>query len=511
MTQRNLVSSQMMQANVQNAWSDNSYRITANTIQNLGKDIFDYNKQNEAIAFQRLDLEAQKLQNEQLEQIKIADSQEKITQIEADFNKNLHETFGKNKWGKKWLEARGQNFIAANSIDVQKLSTIKKEEFTLLETDKTLNAYADEISLSNPDKANALVNQAHLMIDNLSLTPTKKYDLKTGFTKKWVSAMVDNNTDMAINLLSDNGKLSDISQIERQDYLQKANTLKIAKQKEALSLKNLEEKQNKLTNDRKISELKVGLLTSKYTIKDIEQAKIDGVFDLSPKEYYNSYAIISKKGEDKNKNISNPEVLKTLKQGIIDNVIGEDDIVNARLKDEISASDAKEFLSLLKTKNENKKDSSDNLRNIINLIGNGKIQSFNDLTTYYTDNDIDYETFNKAWSYLKETNNNAANKKKELETLNEEESFKAITKMIDNNEITSVDEINDLYQNSKIARKTWNDAVSYMEKRDEKVKSRKKELETLNEEESFKAITEMIDKNEITSVDEINDLYHAKE
>ena len=60
MVQRNLISSAMQEANVQNTWQNAAvYKTAANIMADSGQKLASYADQQEEAAFQRLDLEAQ--------------------------------------------------------------------------------------------------------------------------------------------------------------------------------------------------------------------------------------------------------------------------------------------------------------------------------------------------------------------------------------------------------------------------------------------------------------------
>ena len=145
---RNLIGSQMMQANVQNLWRPVVPEETAAALQETAGVIAQQHKEQEKAAFERLSLEAAKMQQEELEQIKLATTADVISALEADFQNKLKQQFAADKWGKKWLEKRGDVFFSGHSVDVARARAAKEEELTILETDKVLKSFADEAALT---------------------------------------------------------------------------------------------------------------------------------------------------------------------------------------------------------------------------------------------------------------------------------------------------------------------------------------------------------------------------
>ena len=131
---RTLVSSQMQAANVRSAWRAPDY---GGLLKDMAEGLEKYHKAEKDAAFKRLDIEASKMQMQELEQIRLADSNEAIPEIENSFKQNLNNTFGQDNWGKQWLKERGELFLSANSRDVMKASIGKQHELYTLEMNKT--------------------------------------------------------------------------------------------------------------------------------------------------------------------------------------------------------------------------------------------------------------------------------------------------------------------------------------------------------------------------------------
>lgn len=198
---KTLVSSQMQAANMQSPWRAPDI---GGVIANATKVGMQYYEAEKDAAFKRLDLEATKMQAAELEEIRVADSNEAIGQIENNFKMRLNEAFTQDNWGKKWLKERSELFLAANSRDVMRAGIAKQHELYTLELDKTLNTWANDISTSAPDKARVLIGDANNYIDASNLlSPAEKQKAKDRFAELYLGRMASANPDVAIGLLKD--------------------------------------------------------------------------------------------------------------------------------------------------------------------------------------------------------------------------------------------------------------------------------------------------------------------
>lgn len=199
---RNLVSGQMQTANMQSPW-----RVPdiGSTLSEATKVAVKYYNAEKETAFKRLDLEADKLQQQEWEEIRIATSNEQIPEIENNFKVKLNETFGQDNWGKKWLKERSDLYLAANSRDVMRWKQAKQHELYTLQLNQTLNTWANNISVSDPDKAKVLLNDMVGYIDSSQLlSPTEKQKTKDNIIKVTLQKTASSNPDTAINILQDN-------------------------------------------------------------------------------------------------------------------------------------------------------------------------------------------------------------------------------------------------------------------------------------------------------------------
>lgn len=198
---RTLVSSQMQAANVRSAWRAPDY---GGLLKDMAEGLEKYHKAEKDAAFKRLDIEASKMQMQELEQIRLADSNEAIPEIENSFKQNLNNTFGQDNWGKQWLKERGELFLAANSRDVMKAGIGKQHELYTLEMNKTLGTWADDIATSAPDKAKVLMGDMDQFISASELlSPEEKQKTKDNAAALVLQRTISANPAVALDMLSD--------------------------------------------------------------------------------------------------------------------------------------------------------------------------------------------------------------------------------------------------------------------------------------------------------------------
>ena len=197
---RNLVSSQMQAANLRSAWKSPDY---GGLLKDASNALATYYKAEKDAAFKRLDIEASKMQLQELENIRLADSNEKIPEIENAFKDNLNTAFAQDNWGKQWLKERGDLFLDANSRDVMRASIAKQHELYTLEMNKTIGTWADDIATSAPDKARVLMHDMDNFISAAELlSPEEKQKTKDNALKLTLQKMASNNPEMAKQFLS---------------------------------------------------------------------------------------------------------------------------------------------------------------------------------------------------------------------------------------------------------------------------------------------------------------------
>lgn len=198
---RTLISSQMQAANVQSAWRSPDY---SGLFKEVADGLKKYHEAEKDAAFKRLDIEASKMQMQELEAIRVAESNEQIPEIENIFKQNLNTTFAQDNWGKQWLKERGDLFLAANGRDVMRASIAKQHELYALEVNKTIGTWADDIANSNEDKARVLMGDMDEFINaSPLLSPEEKQKTKDNALKLTLQKMAVSNPEMAKRMLSD--------------------------------------------------------------------------------------------------------------------------------------------------------------------------------------------------------------------------------------------------------------------------------------------------------------------
>jgi hypothetical protein len=198
---RTLVSSQMQTANIQSAWRGTDY---SGLLKDVSEGLNKYYKAEKDAAFKRLDIEASKMQMQELEQIRLADSNEQIPEIENSFKQNLNNTFAQDNWGKQWLKERGDLFLAANNRDVMRSSVAKQRELYALEMNRTISTWANDIAISAPDKAKVLIGDMDQFIGASELlSPEEKQKTKDNAAALVLQRTISANPSVAIDLLND--------------------------------------------------------------------------------------------------------------------------------------------------------------------------------------------------------------------------------------------------------------------------------------------------------------------
>lgn len=196
-----LVSSKMQAANMQSPWRQPD---VGGLMQGITKVAGQYYQAEKEAAFKRLDLEADKFQYEELEEIRMATSNEQIPQIEQNFQARVNEAFSQDSWGQKWLKERSELYFAANGRDVMRHGLAKQHELGVLELNKTIGAWTDNISGSAPDKAKVLIGDMNNFIDaSPILSPEEKQKTKENATNMALERLASSNPNTAIALLKD--------------------------------------------------------------------------------------------------------------------------------------------------------------------------------------------------------------------------------------------------------------------------------------------------------------------
>jgi hypothetical protein len=227
---RTLVSSQMQAANIKSAWREPDY---SGLLKDASKELETYYKAEKDAAFKRLDLEAAKMQMQELEAIRVADSNEQIPEIESSFKTDLNNAFSQDNWGKQWLKERGDIFLAANSRDVMRANISKQHELYALEMNKTINTWANDIATSAPDKAKVLMGDMDEMISAAPLlSPEEKQKTRDNASALVLQRAISANPAAAVNMLSD----------DSYNWSEKGIDVEKYKQTALASMKNAENK-----------------------------------------------------------------------------------------------------------------------------------------------------------------------------------------------------------------------------------------------------------------------------
>lgn len=338
---RNYLSGTKLVTEKRPTWRDSGINEVVNSVAGAveaGNNYFEREKQ---LVWKRLNLEAANLQTEELNAIKTANSIEEIPGIVENFQKKLKENMRGQKWGKEWMENLGGGFLSYNKQDVQNAFRAKEKELAGISLNETLKAYADQIAAAPEDEAAFFSADADKLIDaDTYLTPTEKQKAKENFAKLSVNGMVNNNPEVAKKALSDPGRFPNLSDIERKEYLQKADNLLLAKEKDRIAA---EERAEKLVKTKADTEMwRANYLVSRGLMSNEEALKIvDDNYAASPQVA----KTIREQILSPDKAMSNPEVLKTLEEKIKNKTATKEEIVFANIDKTLNDEDYKELLA----------------------------------------------------------------------------------------------------------------------------------------------------------------------
>lgn len=337
---RNYLSGTKLVTEKRPTWRDSGINEVVNSVAGAveaGNNYFEREKQ---LVWKRLNLEAANLQTEELNSIRTAKSIEEIPGIVENFQKKLKENMRGQKWGKEWMENLGSGFLSYNKQDVQNAFRAKEKELAGISLNETLKAYADQIAAAPEDEAAFFSADADKLIDaDTYLTPTEKQKAKENFAKLSVNGMVNNNPEVAKKALSDPGRFPNLTDIERREYLQKADNLLLAKEKDRIAA---EERERKEIEETAKDEL--GAAGIDYTLRNINSqealALVNKYKNIVPNEAEKLLNHITGKTTE----TDNPEILEQLRRDVADNKTDIRGITMARLKGEITSSTADELI-----------------------------------------------------------------------------------------------------------------------------------------------------------------------
>lgn len=338
---RNYLSGTKLVTEKRPTWRDSGINEVVNSVAGAveaGNNYFEREKQ---LVWKRLNLEAANLQTEELNAIRTANSVEEIPGIVKNFQKKLKENMRGQKWGKEWMENLGSGFLSYNKQDVQNAFRAKEKELAGISLNETLKAYADQIAAAPEDEAAFFSADADKLIDaDTYLTPTEKQKAKENFAKLSVSGMVNNNPEVAKKALSDPGRFPNLTDIERREYLQKADNLLVAKEKDRLAA---EERERKLVKTKADTEMwRANYLVSRGLMSNEEALKIiDDNYAASPQVA----KTIREQILSPDKAMSDPDVLKELEEKIKNKTATKEEIVFANIDKTLNDEDYKELLA----------------------------------------------------------------------------------------------------------------------------------------------------------------------
>ena len=244
---RNYLSGTKLVTEKRPTWRDSGINAVVNSVAGAVEAANNYFEREKQLVWKRLNLEAANLQTEELNAIKTAKSIDEIPGIVENFQKKLKDNMRGQKWGKEWMEDLGGGFLSYNQKDVQNAFRAKEKELAGISLNETLKAYADQIAAAPEDEAAFFSADADKLIDaDTYLTPTEKQKAKENFAKLSIGGMVNNNPEVAKKALSDPGRFPNLTDIERREYLQKADNLLVAKEKDRLRRKGRESLRNQM-------------------------------------------------------------------------------------------------------------------------------------------------------------------------------------------------------------------------------------------------------------------------
>ena len=257
---RGMLAGQQMMANKQPSWREGIIGAAIDASQNAVAASMDFQEREKQLVWKRLNLEADALQTAQLEAIKTAQTIDEIPGIVQNFQQQIKDNMGGQKYGKEWLDSLGAAYLSANNNDVNKAVAAKEKELLGIKMDETLKQYADVIAASDDEKAMALTNRAYADVEQLGagvLTPEEMHKTK--------------------------GNFDNLVKTRRNDI--------IRAQKQAVE-------QQKLQNNESINDLYTDYLNGGLTKEKLLQAAKEGVFKYAPEKYNKLIGWIEKKDKE---------------------------------------------------------------------------------------------------------------------------------------------------------------------------------------------------------------------
>lgn len=339
---RNYLSGTKLVTEKRPTWRDSGINEVVNSVAGAveaGNNYFEREKQ---LVWKRLNLEAANLQTEELNAIRTANSIDEIPGIVKNFQKKLKENMRGQKWGKEWMENLGSGFLSYNKQDVQNAFRAKEKELAGISLNETLKAYADQIAAAPEDEAAFFSADADKLIDSDAyLTPTEKQEAKENFAKLSIGGMVNNNPEVAKKALSDPGRFPNLTDIERREYLQKADNLLVAREKDRLAAEERERKLKKSDADLNITRAKYLFVSGEMSAEEALKVADDNYMDSPETALTLRERVLGKPGGEK----SDPDVLKELEEKIKNKTATKEEIVFANIDKALNDEDYKELLA----------------------------------------------------------------------------------------------------------------------------------------------------------------------
>lgn len=340
---RGMLAGQQMMANKQPSWREGIIGAAINASQNAVAASMDFQEREKQLVWKRLNLEADALQTAQLEAIKTAQTIDEIPGIVQNFQQQIKDNMGGQKYGKEWLDSLGAAYMSANNNDVSKAVAAKEKELLGIKMDETLKQYADTILSADPDKANFIYSDAEALIDASGhMTPEEKKKTKENFKRLAMEGYVDNNPEQASRALDDSNNFKGLSKIERNFYKGKADKMILAREKDKLSMQEKQQKAVKNAADYELNSALYQFLRGQLSAEDAI-AIADKYAKTSPKTAMQLQKAVFPNGTEKVKD--NEIVLQQLKDKLKDGSVTKEDIIFARFDNMLSKETAKELLS----------------------------------------------------------------------------------------------------------------------------------------------------------------------
>lgn len=340
--QREYLSGAKLVTEKRSTWRDSGVNDVVDSVVGAVNARNDFFEREKNLVWKRLNLEAANLQDAELNAIKTASSIDEIPGIVKNFQKNLKDNMSGQKWGKEWMSDLGSGFLTYNQRDVEKAVQAKEKELAEISLNDTLKAYADKIAAAPEDEAAFLSFDADKMIDaDTYLTPTEKQSAKNNFAKLSIGGMVNTNPEGAKRALSDPGRFKNLTEIERKEYLQKADNLLLVREKDRIAAEKRAVRLAKSTADMNMYRAKYLFASGQMSAEEALKIADDNYMDSPDTALTLRERVIGKPGDEK----SDPEILKTLEEKIKNKTATKEEIVFANIDKTLNDEDYEELLA----------------------------------------------------------------------------------------------------------------------------------------------------------------------